>query len=154
MKIKTNSNLTSGILFMLVSIALYLSLPSQIQTMETTDITAATVPDLLIKGMFLCSLVLIITGMRSKDKTTYEISLKRLKEPEVRVALKPIIYMVMLLIYAVILPYIGFLIATLLLVNSILAYFGTKKWYFYCIASANVLVAYYVFRMVLSVSLP
>ncbi len=68
--------------------------------------------------------------------------------------LKPILYMLMLLIYAIILPYVGFVIASLLLVNGVLLYFGARVWYFYAIASANVLIAFYVFRTLLSVSLP
>lgn len=154
MKIKTNSNLTSGILFLIVSVILHCMIPFQIKTLETTEVTAATVPTLLIRLMFICSVALIVIGVRSKDKKEYVISLGRLKEPEVRRTLKPIIYMVMLLVYAVILPHIGFLIASLLLVNGILIYFGVRKWYFYVIASANVLIAFYVFRTLLSVSLP
>lgn len=154
MKIKTNSNLTSGILFFIISIVLRIMLPAQIPTLETTEITAATVPAMLIYGMFLCSAVLIVLGICSKEKKEYIISLRRLKEPAVRQMLKPVLYMLMLLIYAIILPYVGFVIASLLLVNGILFYFGARTWYFYAIASGNVLIAFYVFRTLLSVSLP
>ena len=154
MKIKTNSNLTSGILFFIVSVILRVMLPAQIPTLETTEVTAATVPSMLIHGMFFCSILLIVLGIRAKEKKEYIISLARMKEPEVRQMLKPILYMLMLLIYAIILPYVGFVIASLLLVNGVLLYFGARVWYFYAIASANVLIAFYVFRTLLSVSLP
>lgn len=154
MKIKTNSNLTSGILFLILSIVLHCLIPSQIPTIETTEITAATVPTLLIRLMLVCSILLIVMGIRSKEKKEYVISFSRFKEPEVRQTLKPVIYMAMLLIYALILPHVGFLIASLVLVNCILFYFGTRTWYYYVIASANVLIAFYVFRTLLSVSLP
>lgn len=55
--------------------------------------------------------------------------------------------------YAVLLPQIGFVISSLLLANGILLYFRTRKWWFYLIASANVLLAYYVFQAI-NVTLP
>lgn len=67
--------------------------------------------------------------------------------------LKPAIYIGMLLAYAVLLPQIGFVISSLLLANGILLYFRTRKWWFYLIASANVLLAYYVFQAI-NVTLP
>ena len=67
--------------------------------------------------------------------------------------LKPVIYIAMLIAYALLLPHIGFIISSLLLSNGILLYFGTRKWWFYAIASANVIVAYFAFQA-MSVTLP
>lgn len=58
-----------------------------------------------------------------------------------------------LIAYALLLPHIGFIISSLLLANGILLYFGTRKWWFYAIASANVIVAYFAFQA-MSVTLP
>lgn len=154
MKIKTNTNLTSGVLFLIVSIVLYLLIPSQIQTIETTQITARTVPALLFRIMIICSIVLIVQGALRKDKTTYVISPALLKDPAFRAEAKTLIYIAMLLAYALIMPHIGFMPASLLLSNGIIYYFGSRKWYFYAIASANVLFAFFVFRNLLQVSLP
>lgn len=154
MKIRTNSNLTSGVLFLVVSIILYCLIPSQIQTLETTAITAQTVPTLLIRGLLLCSIILIIQGACDKNKKEYVISPARLRDPAFRAQAKTLIYIVMLLAYALIMPHIGFVPASLLLANGILLYFGARKWYYYVVSSANVLIAYFVFKNLLQVSLP
>lgn len=130
----------TGVLFLIVSVALHILIPSQIRTYETSAVTAATVPTLLIRGMILCSVILLVQGILSKEKTEYTIS-GAIFTKENLLRLKPIIYIAMLIAYA------------LLLANGILLYFGTRKWWFYAIASANVIVAYFAFQA-MSVTLP
>ena len=146
MKVKLNSNMITGVLFLIVSVALHILIPSQIRTYETSAVTAATVPTLLIRGMILCSVILLVQGILSKEKTEYTIS-GAIFTKENLLRLKPVIYIAMLL------PHIGFIISSLLLSNGILLYFGTRKWWFYAIASANVIVAYFAFQA-MSVTLP
>ena len=138
--------------FLIVSVALHILIPSQIRTFETSAVTAATVPTLLIRGMILCSVILLVQGILSKEKTEYTIS-GAIFTKENLLRLKPIIYIAMLIAYALLLPHIGFIISSLLLANGILLYFGTRKWWFYAIASANVIVAYFAFQA-MSVTLP
>ena len=140
MKVKLNSNMITGVLFLIVSVALHILIPSQIRTYETSAVTAATVPTLLIRGMILCSVILLVQGILSKEKTEYTIS-GAIFTRENLLRLKPVIYIAMLIAYA------------LLLSNGILLYFGTRKWWFYAIASANVIVAYFAFQA-MSVTLP
>lgn len=130
----------TGVLFLIVSVALHILIPSQIRTFETSAVTAATVPTLLIRGMILCSVILLVQGILSKEKTEYTIS-GAIFTRENLLRLKPVIYIAMLIAYA------------LLLSNGILLYFGTRKWWFYAIASANVIVAYFAFQA-MSVTLP
>ena len=141
-----------GGLFLIVSVALHILIPSQIRTYETSAVTAATVPTLLIRGMILCSVILLVQGILSKEKTEYTIS-GAIFTRENLLRLKPVIYIAMLIAYALLLPHIGFIISSLLLANGILLYFGTRKWWFYAIASANVIVAYFAFQA-MSVTLP
>lgn len=148
MKVKLNSNMITGVLFLIVSVALHILIPSQIRTYETSAVTAATVPTLLIRGMILCSVILLVQGILSKEKTEYTIS-GAIFTKENLLRLKPVIYIAMLIAYALLLPHIGFIISSLLL----LLYFGTRKWWFYAIASANVIVAYFAFQA-MSVTLP
>ena len=164
MKVKLNSNMITGVLFLIVSVALHILIPSQIRTFETSAVTAATVPTLLIRGMILCSVILLVQGILSKEKTEYTIS-GAIFTKENLLRLKPVIYIAMLIAYALLLPHIGFIISSLLLphigfiisslllANGILLYFGTRKWWFYAIASANVIVAYFAFQA-MSVTLP
>ncbi len=151
MKVKLNSNMITGVLFLIVSVALHILIPSQIRTYETSVVTAATVPTLLIRGMILCSVILLVQGILSKEKTEYTIS-GAIFTRENLLRLKPVI-IAMLIAYALLLPHIGFIISSLLLSNGILLYFGARKWWFYAIASANVIVAYFAFQA-MSVTLP
>ena len=150
--IATRKLIAGGVLFLIVSVVLHILIPSQIRTLETSAVTAATVPTLLIRGMIICSVILLVQGILSKEKTEYTIS-GAIFTRENLLRLKPVIYIAMLIAYALLLPHIGFIISSLLLANGILLYFGTRKWWFYAIASANVIVAYFAFQA-MSVTLP
>lgn len=153
MKIKVNSNIISGALFLIVSVVMRLFVPSQIKTFETGEITAATIPTMLLNLMILFSVVLLIQGILSKDKKTITVS-KELIQKESLIKLKPLLYIVMLIAYGLILPHAGFIISSLLLSNGILLYFGARKWWYYVIASGNIFIAFFVFKQLLNVSLP
>lgn len=99
MKVKLNSNMITGVLFLIVSVALHILIPSQIRTYETSAVTAATVPTLLIRGMILCSVILLVQGILSKEKTEYTIS-GAIFTKENLLRLKPVIYIAMLIAYA------------------------------------------------------
>lgn len=152
MKIRLNSNMVTGGIFLAISGVLYALLPLQIKTYETGSITAATVPTLLLRILLICSGILLVQGLLSKEKKEYCLDASLFRKDSLK-RLKPAIYIAMLLAYAVLMPRIGFIIASLLLANGILAYFGTRKWWFYLIASANVFLAYFLFRAI-NVTLP
>ena len=152
MKIRLNSNMVTGGIFLAISGVLYALLPSQIKTYETGSITAATVPTLLLRILLICSGILLVQGLLSKEKKEYCLDASLFRRDSLK-RLKPAIYIAMLLAYAVLMPRIGFIVASLLLANGILAYFGTRKWWFYLIASANVFLAYFLFRAI-NVTLP
>ncbi len=153
MKIRTNKNLTCGVLFLIVSVVLYLLVPIQIATKETSAVNAQTMPKATIAVIFVCSIILIIQGIMS-EKKTYTIERALIKSEKVKSELRTVCFMIMLLIYALILDKVGFLIASILLVTGVLAYYGSRKWYFYLIGYGNVALAYFVFKVLLHVNLP
>lgn len=153
MKIKYNSNLISGALFLVIGITMRLLVPSQIKTYEAGDVNATTIPILLLNMLILLSIILLIQGGCDKSKKEVVLS-KKILNKETFTKLKPLIYMLMLLAYGMILPYAGFIISSLLLSNGILFYFGARKWWFYVIVSVNIVIAYYVFSNLLNVALP
>ena len=71
MKIKLNSNMVTGGIFLAISGVLYALLPSQIKTYETGSITAATVPTLLLRILLICSGILLVQGLLSKGNTAW-----------------------------------------------------------------------------------
>ena len=70
MKIKYNSEIISGAVFLVTAIVLWLLVPSQINTMETTAVNAQTIPRVAIGGMGLFSLGLLLQGIFSAEKKT------------------------------------------------------------------------------------
>lgn len=152
MKIKLNADIITGAIFLVLSVVLHILLPYQIKTYEKGSVTAATVPTLLIRLLILCSVILLIQGLLAKEKKEYCVGAAMFQKESLK-RLKPAVYIAMLLAYAFLMPRIGFVIASLLLANGILFYFGSRKWWFYLIASGNVILAYFVFQAI-HVALP
>ena len=59
-----------------------------------------------------------------------------------------------MLIYALLMPIIGFVISSILTAGIILFILGGRKWYYYGIVALSVLLIYYVFKYLLYVQLP
>ena len=154
MKIRTNKTLVGGIVFLFLSLALYLLLPSQIVTRETSRVTARTIPQLMILGMGLFSLILVVQGWFFEPKREYTIRPDLFTRPGFRGELRTLAFIAKLTVYALLFPVIGYMASTLLLVAGILAYYRCRTWWFYAIAFGNVVFVYFVFRMLLKVKLP
>ena len=135
MKIKYNHEIISGIVFALISSFLWFSIPTQVKTMEKTAITAQTLPKIAIGGMFVFAVCLLLEGIFKKE-------------------LRSILYCLFLVAYCFMVKPLGFVISTVILVLAIMVYYGARKWYYYAIPLAMVGIVYYVFRVVLHVSLP
>lgn len=154
MKIKYNSEMISGGVFLIAAAVLWLLIPGQIQTMETTSINAQTIPRIAIGGMCLFSLGLLLQGIFSMEKKEVTVTRETFRSPTFLLEMKSVLYAVMLLVYLVLLTFFGFLVATSALVIAILAFYGTRKWYYYAIPLATVFIVYFVFATLLHVSLP
>ena len=68
--------------------------------------------------------------------------------------LRSIVYCLFLVVYCLIIQPLGFVVSTVLLVLAVMLYYGARKWYYYAIPLAMVGIVYYVFRVLLHVSLP
>ena len=71
-----------------------------------------------------------------------------------KIAIGGILYCLFLVAYCFMVKPLGFVISTVILVLAIMVYYGARKWYYYAIPLAMVGIVYYVFRVVLHVSLP
>lgn len=154
MKIKYNSEIISGAVFLLAAVILWLLIPSQINTMETSAVNAQTIPRIAIGGMGLFSLGLLLQGIFTTEKKNVVINREAFTSEKFRKEMRSVIYALMLLAYIVLLTFVGFLIATALLVVAILLFYGARKWYYYAIPLGMVGVVYFVFKTILRVSLP
>lgn len=154
MKIKYNSEIISGIVFLVAAAILWVLVPSQIDTLETSAVNAQTIPRIAIGGMFLFSLGLLLQGIFANEKKVVILNRSTFASESFRKEMRSVLYALILLAYIVLLTFVGFLISTALLVVAILLFYGARKWYYYAIPLAMVGVVYFVFKTLLHVSLP
>ena len=154
MKIKYNSDIISGLVFVIVAAVLWLLIPSQIQTLEKTAINAQTIPRIAIGGLFLCSAGLLIQGLLSHDKKEIVITRESFHSDGFRREMRALLFAAFLIIYCFLVTLLGFIVSTVLLVIAILLFYGARKWYYYAIPLVMVGVVYYVFAVLLRISLP
>lgn len=154
MKIKYNSDMISGGLFMILASVLWLLIPTQIDTMETTAVTAQTIPRIAVGGIFIFSLILLLQGVFLSPKKTVILNKALLSSPNFKKEMKSVLFAVILVVYCVLLSTVGFIVSSLILVVAILAFYGAKRWYYYAISISTVAIVYYIFSNLLSVSLP
>lgn len=154
MKIKYNSEIISGLVFVIVAAVLWLLIPSQIQTLEKTAINAQTIPRIAIGGLFLCSAGLLIQGLLSHDKKEIVITRESFHSDGFRREMRSLLFAAFLIIYCFLVTLLGFIVSTVLLVIAILLFYGARKWYYYTIPIVMVGVVYYVFAVLLRISLP
>lgn len=152
-KIKYNNEILSGALFMIASAILWLLIPKQIQSLEKGMVTASTVPRIAIGGLFICALLLFVQGLRLPKKTIV-LEKSMISSPKFKKELKSVIFALILLAYGLLFNVIGYIVDTALLVVAILLFYRSKKWWFYGIGIATVLLIYLVFSQVLNVNLP
>lgn len=154
MKIKYNSEIISGLVFVIVAAVLWLLIPSQIQTLEKTAINAQTIPRIAIGGLFLCSAGLLIQGLLSHDKKEIVITRESFHSDGFHREMRSLLFAAFLIIYCFLVTLLGFIVSTVLLVIAILLFYGARKWYYYAIPIVMVGVVYYVFAVLLRISLP
>lgn len=153
MKIKYNSEIISGAVFSILGAVLWFLIPSQIPTLETSSINAQTLPRIAIGGLFLFAVGLLIEGIIGKEKKEVTITSDTFKSEEFKKELRSILYCLFLVAYCFLVKPLGFVVTTILLVLAIMIYYGARKWYYYAIPLSMVGIVYFVFKVLLHVSL-
>ncbi len=154
MKIKYNYEMIAGGIFTVVGALLWILIPMQVKTLEKTAINAQTFPRIAIGGLFIFSLLLFIQGLFFGKKKELVISKAGFRSEAFKKEMKTVLYAFILIAYCFLIVPLGYVIASLLLVVSILAFYGTKKWWYYLIPIAMVIIIYFIFGHTLHVSLP
>lgn len=154
MKIRYNTEIISGAVFAIVGAVLWLLIPSQIQTMEKGAVNAQTLPRIAIGGMVLFAVGLLLEGLFAKEKKELVITAESFRSAAFKKELRSIVYCLFLVAYCLIIQPLGFVVSTVLLVLAVMVYYGARKWYYYAIPLAMVGIVYYVFKVLLHVSLP
>lgn len=154
MKLKYNTEIISGAVFAVVGAVLWFLIPTQINTLEKTAINAQTFPRIAIGGLFLFSIGLLLEGIFAKEKKEVVITKDTFSSEAFKKELRSVLYACFLIAYCFAVGHLGFIISTLILVVAILVFYGARKWYYYAIPIAMVGIVYYVFKVLLRVSLP
>lgn len=154
MKIKYNAEMISGTIFAVVGAVLWFLIPLQIKTMEKTAINAQTLPRIAIGGIFLFAVGLLLEGLFAKEKKELVITKESFRSEGFRKEMRSVLYALFLVAYCFVIGVLGFVVSTIILVLAVMIFYGARKWYYYAIPLAMVGIVYYVFRVLLHVSLP
>lgn len=154
MKIKYNSEIISGAIFSIVGAILWALIPTQIKTMEKSAINAQTLPKIAIGGMFIFAVGLLLEGIFAREKKELVVTKESFRSVGFKKEMRSILYALFLVAYCFMVQPLGFVVSTVILVLAIMLYYGARKWYYYAIPLAMVGIVYYVFRVMLHVSLP
>ncbi|MBQ4610323.1 MAG: tripartite tricarboxylate transporter TctB family protein [Clostridia bacterium] len=154
MKIKYNSEIISGIIFSIVGSVLWFLVPSQIRTMEKSAINAQTLPRIAIGGLVIFSVGLLLEGIFARDKKELVITKESFRSEAFKKEMRSVLYALFLVAYCFMVKPLGFVVSTVILVLAIMIYYGARKWYYYAIPLGMIGIVYYVFRVLLHVSLP
>ncbi len=147
MKIEYRSNLVSGIVSIVLGILCMLLIPAQIgeDYSATYGITSRTIPYAIAVLWIICGIVLLVQSLILKKD--------EIKVLEIKKEVKALLYMLVLLIYALLFNK-SFLLSTIFLGIATLAFTGTKKKSYYIIVTAVVIIVYVLFAKVLHVQMP
>lgn len=147
MKLKTN--LISGILAIILGSVLLLIVPFQIQ--EEMFITKGQIPaDFIPKTT---SWVMIILGIILLAQSVF-LKKEQVVEVEKRALGRSLIFLGMLILYAILFTYIGFLLSSVIFSLVLLVFLKCKNPLYYVICVMFPVVVYFVFTYGLSVRLP
>lgn len=154
MLIKYNSDIISSLFFLILSVFIWVFIPSQIDTMETTEVTAQTIPKIVTIGLFLFSFCLMLQGLFKTPRKAVKISSDIFKSAAFHTEMRSVLFCGILVFYGIIFTFTGYMISTSLLAIAILLYYGARKWYYFAISLFTVAAVYFIFTMLLDVNLP
>ena len=154
MKIKYNTEMISGAIFAILGAVLWFLIPTQVQTLEKTIINAQTFPRLAIGGLLLFSGGLLLEGLFAREKKEVYITKESFRSAAFKKELRSILFALFLIAYCFLVGHLGYVVTTVLLVLAVMLFYGARKWYYYAIPLGMVGIVYYVFKVLLRISLP
>lgn len=149
-KVNFYPTVVGPIVFLVFALVAFLIMPSQVKVQQQAATTARTFPILLLQIMIVGSVALLVTEIvKILRKTELEVV-----EIELLTEIKALIILLMLILYAILMPLIGFIPSSLLFSVAMLYFFRIKKVSYYLIIIFSALVIGLIFRYLLGVRLP
>lgn len=149
MNIKVNANIFKGVLFLAIAGIILAVTPSQVGVIAGETINSRSFPYLIITVMAISSVLLILQGIFDKEKEYWNFNVEAAKE-----WIPPLSVFALLMAYVYSMPYIGYVLSSLVASTLILVLVKAKKPLYYIISFIFVFVIYYVFTKFLLVPLP
>lgn len=154
MKIKFNSEIIAGSLFFVISAVLFLLIPREIITLETTATNAQTVPRITLGGLCIFSFLLLLQGIFLLPKKEIVFGKELYASRDFKDSVRSLLYIGIIILYVFLFKMLGFIASNVYLIFAILLYYGAKKKSYYVIALLVSALVYLVFSLVLNISLP
>ena len=147
MKIRYNREIISGAIFVVLSAVLWFLIPVQVQTLQTF-------PRIAIGGMFLCSVGLLLEGIFVREKQELYVTKESFRSNAFKKEMRSVVFALLLIAYCFLIGHLGYIVSTILLVLAVMMFYKARKWYYYAIPLGMVGIVYYVFKVLLHISLP
>lgn len=148
---KIDKNITISSIFLVLSMTFWILIPYQIKVRKASAgyLDAAAIPKAIVIVMIVLSVMyLIISIINNRNrKGSYLIV-------ELKSEAKALTFIVAMVIYAIIMPYIGFVLGSIILCSIALILMKIKNIKYYMIIYVSIVLISFVFRFYLSVSLP
>jgi putative tricarboxylic transport membrane protein len=154
MKVKINAEIVAGLLFTIAAGILFLMIPTEINTLETTEINAQTVPKIALGGLAVFSFLLFLQGLFLLPKKEIVFSQEFYASRVFKDSIRSLIYIAIVIVYVVLFKLFGFIASNIYLIFAVLMYYGARKKSYYAIALCISALVYFVFSVVLNISLP
>lgn len=149
-------NSISSIVTLLVGVFIFVSIPSQIavfDTDSTSTVNARTLPYLISSAIIILSLLTIISNAIGFQKSEANPSTN--EQPETTSYIRVFFAFAAIAFWIILLPYLGFNIATILLVASVMIVIGDCRWWQIALLSLILSVPVnYLLATILRVYLP
>ncbi|MGC6376733.1 tripartite tricarboxylate transporter TctB family protein [Bisgaard Taxon 45] len=150
MKITFRQDLVGAVVFLILSITLWLLVPLQIVIDEDEGITAQTFPRLIIGLMAICSAILLIKEIiKMIRKQPSKMVTFTLSEEQ-----NAAIVVLLLVLYWFMLYWLPFIVSSIIFAFLMLLFFRCRNWQYYAIVATVISVVSFVFEYLLHISLP
>ncbi|MGE4584852.1 MAG: tripartite tricarboxylate transporter TctB family protein [Sphaerochaeta sp.] len=148
--VRFHPSLVGPVLFLAIGILGFVVMPSQVKIQEGNATTARTFPTLMLLIIIVCSVILlareVLNIIRGQEQNVVILDL--LTE------VKALLLLVMLLLYTLLIPVLGFILTSMLFGFAMLVFFRIRKWSYYLIVTLAALGIGLLFQVVLNVRLP
>lgn len=150
MKITFRQDLIGAVVFLILSITLWLLVPEQIVIDEDEGITAQTFPKLIIGLMGLCSFILLLKEIIKiiRKQPSKMVSLTLSEE------MNSAVVILLLVLYWFMLYWLPFMLSSIIFAFLMLLFFRCRNWTYYAIVAAVIAAVSLIFKYLLNISLP